>query len=132
MWLYRAAPQAFPAGWRFFRVAVDEPLRGVSIVRHAHRWWLIGSAPAHGRGLGACRRWCWELLVGSSAPAAAAAAASPPSRPFSHRAAGGQDWVLRLLRSKSPLGPWEPHLGGSLAAEGARIMGKVFKYKVGR
>lgn len=63
VWMYRASPQAFPAGWRFFRVAADEPLRGVSIVRHAHRWWLLGSAPAPGRGLGAC-----QLLAAAGGP----------------------------------------------------------------
>lgn len=43
--------------------------------------------------------------------------------------ADGEDYVLRLLRSKSPLGPWEEHLGGTLQAEGALTVGQMFKWK---
>ena len=53
----------------------------------------------------------------------------PTARPAAAPPAGGQDHVLRLLRSKSPLGPWEPHLGGRLAAENALTMGPLFKWK---
>lgn len=43
--------------------------------------------------------------------------------------AGGEQHQLRLLKAKSPLGPWEPHLGGLLAAENALTMGAMFKWK---
>lgn len=165
MWLYRASPLYFPRGWRFFRVAVEEALSGVNIVRQYHKWWLLGSAPGNGLGASCCA--CCLCLLGSvlgccvgvprragcgcgrqaaagatieagtassSSSSSRAHAGKPslsaacPPRP-APRPADGQDHVLRLFASKSPLGPWEPHLGGTLAAEGALTMGKVFTYK---
>lgn len=147
------------------QVLLKEALQGVNIVRHNHKWWLVGSA-AGGDGHGAPRRCCCRPAAAAAArgrrstaaalasggtrrPAAAVAPACPgaghpprrgpgarphPPRPprgplAAARPAGGQDHTLRLLKSKSPLGPWEPHLGGRLAAENGLTMGPIFKWK---
>ena len=43
--------------------------------------------------------------------------------------ADGQDQLLVILSSKSPLGPFVPHLNGTFAVEAAATLGPVFRWR---